>query len=175
MWQGRENMKRKKTEILACNIIVIIFAALAGCGYSIHPQSALHEKEISIGLIDNLTVEPKLQDKLQKALTEEFMKQGIRVVHGAENKVTGTVKSFDLVGLSERGGVLVGYRVTMSAEFKLLDREGKVVAVKTISSPFIVTLTDTGDLGLLLAQKEVAEEQAVADVAMEVVGAFMFR
>lgn len=169
-------MRIKKAQTLLFNIVVIFIAALAaGCGYSIHPQSALPAKEISIGLIDNRTVEPKLQDKLQRALTEEFMKQGIRVIQGAEYKITGTVKSFDLVGISERGGVIVEYKVTMSAEFRLLDREGKVVVVKNISSPFIVSLTDPGDLGLLLATKDTAEEQAVADIAMEVAGAFMFR
>jgi outer membrane lipopolysaccharide assembly protein LptE/RlpB len=170
-------MEIKKTQTVLFNIVIIFIAALAaaGCGYSIHPQSALPQKEISIGLIDNRTVEPKLQDKLQRALTEEFMKQGVRVSRAAEYKITGTVNSFDLVGLSEKGGVIVEYKVTMSAEFRLLDREGKVVSVKTISSPFIVTLSDPGDLGRLLALKDTAEEQAVADVAMEIVGAFMFR
>ena len=170
-------MRIKKARTVLFNVVIISIAALAAasCGYSVHPQSALPQKEITIGLIDNKTTEPKLQDKLHRALTEEFMKQGIRVSHGAEFKVTGTVNSFDLVGLSEKGGVTAEYRVTMSAEFRLLDREGKVVAVKNISSPFIVALTDQGDLGRLLALKDAAEEQAVADIAMEIVGAFMFR
>jgi len=169
-------MRIKKAQTVLFNIVIISFAALAaGCGYSIHPQSALPQKEISIGLIDNRTVEPKLQDKLHRALTEEFMKQGIRVSRGAEYKITGTVISFDLVSLSEKGGVTVEYRVTMSAEFRLLDREGRVVAVKNISSPFIVALTDRGDLGRLVALKDTAEERAVADIAVEIVGAFMFR
>jgi outer membrane lipopolysaccharide assembly protein LptE/RlpB len=170
-------MRITKAQTVLLHIVIISIAALvaAGCGYSVHPQSALPQKEISIGLIDNRTMEPKLQDKLQRALTEEFMKQGIRVSRGAEYKITGTVNSFDLVGLSEKGGVTVEYRVTISAEFRLLDREGRAVAVKNISSPFIVALTDQGDLGRLLALKDTAEERAMADIAMEIVGAFMFR
>jgi hypothetical protein len=175
LWSGRKQMGIKKTETVLFSIIVIFAAMAAGCGYSIHPQSALPAKEISIGLIENRTVEPKLQDKLQRALTEEFMKQGMRVGRGAGYKITGTVNSFELVGLSERGGVTVEYRVTMTAEFRLLDREGKIVAVKNISSPFIVALTDQGELGRLLAGKDAAEERAAADVAVEVVGAFMFK
>ncbi len=153
--------------------VSVALLSLCGCGYSIHPQSALSIKEIDIGLIENKTLEPKLQDKLHRALTEEFMKQGIRVSRGADYKVTGIVRSFELAGLAEKGGVIVEYRVQISAQFKLLDREGKVVTAKDISSPFIVTLTDQGDLGRLLAQKDIAEEQAMSDISMEVAGAFL--
>ncbi len=153
--------------------ISVALLSLCGCGYSIHPQSALSIKEIEIGLIENRTLEPKLQDKLHRALTEELMKQGIRVSRGADHKIVGTIKGFELVGLSEKGGVMVEYRVQVSAQFKLLDREGKVVTARDISSPFIVTLTDQGDLGRLLAQKDIAEEQAMSDISMEVVGAIL--
>ncbi len=159
------------------NIFFIAVAALScwGCGYSIHPQSALPAKEVEIGLIENTTLEPKLQDKLQRALTEEFMKQGIRVVHGADYRIAGVVKSFELVSLSERGGTTVDYRVAISAEFKLYNREGKMLSTHKISTPFIVSLTDPGDLGTLLAMKDSAEERAMADIAMEIVGALIFR
>lgn len=171
MGDGKKQITRNALRIT----LFVSLLLMSGCGYSIHPQSSLPAKEISIGLIDNRTVEPKLQDKLERALTEEFMKQGIKVSRGAEYNITGTVNSFDLVSLSEKGGVTAEYRVTMSAVFKLLDREGKVVTVKNISSPFIVVLTDQGDLGSLLALKDAAEERAVADIAMEIVGAFMFK
>lgn len=160
----------------ALRITFFVFLLLmSGCGYSLHPQSALLVKQISIGLIDNRTAEPKLQDKLQRALAEEFMKQGVRVSPEAEYKITGTVRSFDLAGLAEKNGVTVEYRVTMNAQFRLLDREGKTVAVKEISSPFIVALTDEGDLGRLFALKDTAQERAAADIAMEIVGALIFK
>ena len=165
----------RNTANLLLIAVPIALLSLCGCGYSIHPQSELSIKEIDIGLIENRTLEPKLQDKLYRALTEEFMKQGIRVSRGADYKVTGTVRSFELVGLSEKGGVMVEYRVQVSAEFKLLDREGKEVNAKKISSPFFVTLTDPGDLGRLLALKDVAEDQAMSDISMEIVGAFIFK
>ena len=170
-------MRIKKIQGVLFNIIFISIAALVcgGCGYSIHPQSALSAKEVEIGLIENKTVEPKLQDKLHRALTEEFMKQGVRVGRGAEYRITGVVNSFDLVSLAEKGGVTVEYRVAVSAEFRLFDRQGKVVTTKKISSPFIVVLTDPGDLGQLLALKDIAEERAMSDIAIEIVGAVIFR
>jgi hypothetical protein len=85
------------------------------------------------------------------------------------------VNSFDLVSLAEKGGVTVEYRVAVSAEFRLFDRQGKVVTTKKISSPFIVVLTDPGDLGQLLALKDIAEERAMSDIAIEIVGAVIFR
>ncbi len=170
-------MRIKKIQGILFNIIFISIAVLAcgGCGYSIHPQSALPAKEVEIGLIENMTVEPKLQDKLQRALTEEFMKQGIRVGRGAEYRITGVVNSFDMVSLSEKGGVTIEYRVAVSAEFRLFDRQGRVVTTKKVSSPFIVSLTNLGDLGNLLAMKDTAEERAMSDIAMEIVGALIFR
>jgi len=171
MGDGKKQITRN-----ALRITLFVFLLLmSGCGYSIHPQSALPAKEVEIGLIENMTVEPKLQDKLQRALTEEFMKQGIRVGRGAEYRITGAVNSFDLVSLSEKGGITVEYRVMVSAEFRLLNREGRVIEVKNISAPFIVSLTDPGDLGNLLALKDTAEERAMADIAMEIVGALIFK
>ena len=158
-------------------IIIGVFLALAlyGCGYGFRPQSALPGQVITIGLIENRTHEPKLQDKLSRALAEEFMKQGIRVERGADYKLTGVVNGFDMVSLSEQGGITVEYRVLVSAEFKLLDAGGRVVMTKNFSSPFIVSVTDPGDLGGLLALKDLAEDRAMSDLAIEITGAVIYR
>jgi outer membrane lipopolysaccharide assembly protein LptE/RlpB len=162
------------------SVIILVIGAyltlpLCGCGYSTRPQSALPGQAIALGLIENRTLEPKLQDKLSRALTEEFAKRGVRVGRGADYTLTGVVNGFDMVSLSEKGGITVEYRVTVSAEFRLLDPGGKVVMAKNFSSPFIVSLTDQGDLGGLLALKDLAEERAMSDLAIEITGAVIFR
>jgi hypothetical protein len=45
----------------------------------------------------------------------------------------------------------------------------------TIKSPFIVSFTGSSDLGTLVATKESAEERAMADIAMELVGELIYK
>jgi outer membrane lipopolysaccharide assembly protein LptE/RlpB len=156
-------------------LAVVILSVLGGCGYRIHPQSALPATEVSIGLIDNKTTEPKLQDRLHRALTEEFMKQGVRVGPSADYTLTAVINRFEMVSMSEKEGVTVDYRVTVNVEFRLLDRSGKTIETKSVTSPFIVSVTAEDNLGLLLATKEVAEEKTMGDVAMVIVGELLFR
>ncbi len=155
--------------------MVVFLFLVSGCGYSLHPQSALPATEVSIGLIENKTAEPKLQDKLSRALTEEFMKQGVRVVPSADHTLAAVISRFEMVSMSEKEGVTVDYRVTVNVDFRVLDRSGKVIETKSVASPFIVSVTEEANLGSLLASKEVAEEKTMRDVAMEIVGELLFR
>jgi outer membrane lipopolysaccharide assembly protein LptE/RlpB len=156
-------------------ISVLIVMLLGGCGYSVQRHAALPFTEISLGRIENTTLEPKLQDKLFEALTQEFMKQGISVDPSAKLKLTGTINRFDLIGLSEKNGITAEYRVVVHITFRLIDEEGKTRKTMTIKSPFIVSFTASQDLGTLIATKEVAEERAMADIAMELVGELIYK
>lgn len=156
-------------------ILAVFILFLSGCGYSIHPQSSLSVSEVHIAPVDNKTREPKLQDKLHRALTEEFMKQGVRVSPAAEYTLAVSVTKFDMISLSEKEGITVDFRVAVNADFRLLDRSGKVVETRTVSSPFIVSVTAAQNLGTLFALRDVAEEQAMRDIAMEIVGALIFK
>ncbi|MDA8239971.1 MAG: LPS assembly lipoprotein LptE [Nitrospiraceae bacterium] len=171
-------MGDEKKKITRYALRISLFAFLffmSGCGYGIHPQSALLATKVSIGLIDNKTAEPKLQDKLNRALTEEFMKQGVRVGPSAEYTLAAVISRFDMVSMSEKEGVTVDYRVTVNVDFRLLDRSGKVIETRSVTSPFIVSVTEEANLGSLLASKEVAERKTMRDIAMQIVGELLFR
>jgi outer membrane lipopolysaccharide assembly protein LptE/RlpB len=157
--------------LMSCALAV----SLAGCGYSIHRQALLPYNEISVGRIENKTLQPKLQDKLQRALVAELMKQGFTVRPGADHTVEGTITSFTMTALSEKHDVTVEYRVIVDAEFRISDREGHVIGSKKISTPFFVTFSGAGELGSLLVERERAEERATADVASEAVGALIYK
>jgi outer membrane lipopolysaccharide assembly protein LptE/RlpB len=156
-------------------VSVLIVILLTGCGYSVQRHAELPFTEISLGRIENATLEPKLQDKLFEALTQEFMKQGISVDPSAKLKLTGTINGFDMSGLAEKNGVIVEYRIVVNITFRLLDEEGKTRKTMTIKSPFIVSFTGSPDLGTLIATKEVAEQRAMADIAMELVGELLYK
>ncbi|MEJ2697199.1 MAG: LPS assembly lipoprotein LptE [Candidatus Sulfobium sp.] len=154
--------------------IIIIFL-LGGCGYSVHRHASLPFGKINVGRIDNATLEPKLQDKLSNALTEEFTRQGIVVTPDAKLKLTGRVSRFDMISLSEKEEVTLEYRVIVDADFTITDAGGKVLETRHVSSPFIVSFTGPGELTSLLAARDLAEERAMRDLSQELVGMLIYK
>ena len=146
-----------------------------GCGYTLHGRTSLPFDSIQIGRIENKTLEPKLQDMLYRALTEEFLKEGISVRAQAGHKLSGTINKFDLKVLSEKSDVASEYEVILHGDFKLVDPSGKVKNFKGIGSPFIVSFAGSGSLNELIANKELASERAIRDMAMEIVAALLYR
>lgn len=170
-------MKKSTTKKWCCFPLIIFISLffLNSCGYSIHRYSELPFKEIKLGLIENKTLEPKLQDKLHKALTEEFLKHGIMIEPDANLKLTGIIHKFSLDGLSEKRGVVIEYKAVINADFMLTDEKGETKHIKNISSPFIVSMSGSSDFGSLIANKDLAETRAMNDVAMEIVGALIYK
>ena len=138
-------------------------------------KAALPFDSIAIGTIENKTVEPKLQDKLYQSLTEEFLKQGIRVSPDADYSLRGKINQFDLIILSEKNGVATEYEVTIRGDFELVMPTGEVKALKGIGSPFIVSFQSDDLLEDVIANKERASEKAIRDMAMEIVANFIYR
>jgi len=154
---------------------VIVLLLAAGCGYSIQRHADLPYKEIAIGVIENRTLQPKLEDKLHNALVEEFLRQGITVNRNSPSKLTAVINNFEMSSLSEKEEVTIQYRVLVNADFRLVDKDGKELEIKNINSPFIVSFAGSEDLGKLLAARETAEDKALKDVASEVAGALIYK
>jgi hypothetical protein len=146
-----------------------------GCGYAIHGNLSLPFDEIQIVEIENKTLEPKLQDSLYRALTEEFLKQGVTVSPDAGYKISGTIDHFELRVLSEKADIATEYEVIVKADFKLIDPSGDAKEFKNIVSPFIVSFTSPGPLNDLIASKEIASEKAIRDMAAEIVANLIYR
>ncbi len=163
------------TQIIFQAAAITFILLLGSCGYSVHRHASLPFGEINIGPIDNATLEPKLQDKLSRALTEEFSKQGIMVTPEAQLKLTGSITKFDMISLSEKAGITVEYRVIIDADFRITDAQGKVREARHVSSPFIVSFTGTGDMANLLAARDLAEKKAMEDLSEELVGELIFK
>jgi len=148
---------------------------LSGCGYSLYTHSDLPFKEITIGTIENKTLEPKLQDKLHAALTEEFMKNGIMVNPNTETKISAVIHKFDMTVLSEKKEITIEYRVLINADFIVEYKDGSKKEFRKIDSPFIVSLASSEDLATLLGKKDLVEERAMRDVAMRIIGALIYK
>jgi len=148
---------------------------LSGCGYSVYTHSDLPIKEIKIGTIENKTLEPKLQDKLYAALTEEFMRNGITVNPYAETKISAVIHKFDMTVLSEKKEITIEYRVLINADFVVEYKDGSKKEFRKIDSPFIVSLASSEDLATLLAKKDLVEERAMRDVSMRIIGTLIYK
>jgi hypothetical protein len=140
-----------------------------------HGKSLLPFDSIQIGTIVNTTVEPKLQDKLYQSLTEEFLKQGIRISPDADYTLHGTINLFDLRILSEKSGVATEYEVIIRGDFQLIMPSGDVQHLKGIGSPFIVSFQSQEVLDDVIANKELASDSAIRDLAVEIVGNLIYR
>ncbi len=157
--------------LLSCNLLLV----LSGCGYSLHTKASLPFDAIRIGTIENKTLEPKLQDGLNRSLTGEFLKQGITVQNNAGYKLEGVIHKFELRVLSEKSDVASEYEVTIKGDFRLVDPAGKIKEIKDIGSPFIVSFYGSGKLNELIAYKEQASERALKDMAAEIVATLLYR
>jgi len=145
-----------------------------GCGYTIHGKKSLPFDSIQISKIENRTLEPKLQDRLHNALTEEFLKQGVAVHPEAGYKLSGTIHLFELHVLSERSDIAAEYEVIIKGDFRLVDPSGNIKEFKNIGSPFIVSFQSSDLLEDVLALKELASEKAIRDMAMEIVSILIY-
>jgi hypothetical protein len=144
-------------------------------GYTLQSRTALPFNAIQIEGIENRTVEPKLQDKFYRAITEEFLKYGVSVQPDAGYKLSGTINRYELHVLSERRDVAVEYEVIIKGDFKFVGPSGETREVKDIGSPFIVSFPVSGALESALAFKELASERAIRDMAMEVAAALIYQ
>lgn len=167
--------KRLTMAYLFLRLAYLAIVMTAGCGYAIHHKADLPFTEIRIGKIENLSLEPKLQDKLHKALVREFTRNGITVTPSVGNVLSGVVRRFDMTSLSETKDITVEYRIIIDADFTYKDSDGNVRVTKKVASPFIISSPGSKDMGVLLGSRDVAEEKAVADIAMEIVGALIFK
>ncbi|OGW38950.1 MAG: hypothetical protein A2Y97_10975 [Nitrospirae bacterium RBG_13_39_12] len=165
-------MKIKTGLLLTAYCLLVVFC---GCGYTIHGKSSLPFDSIQIGNIENLTVEPKLQDKLHRALTEEFLKQGINVYPESAFKLSGRIYKFELRILSQKYDVATEYEVIIEGDFRIVDSSGNIKDFEKIGSPFIVSFQSSDLLEDVLSSKELASERAVKDMAMQIVSLVIYQ
>ncbi len=161
--------------VLLLFVVCCLLFTVFGCGYTLHGKASLPFDAIQIGTIENKTFEPKLQDRLYQALTDEFLRQGIPVVPVAGYKLTGSINRFEMRVLAEKGDVAADYEVIIKGDFRLSDPEGTMREFKDIGSPFIVSFAGTGPLANLIASKEAASDKAIKDMASEIISALIYR
>ena len=138
-----------------------------GCGYKLQGRESLPFDSVRIGRIENKTYEPKLEDKLQKALADELIKNGIMISKNSEHVINGVIEAFELKALSEKEGIAVEYEVIIKGKFFLTSPEGKATELRN-SGAFIVSFYNEGSLQEIMASKEQAIEIALKNLSSEI-------
>jgi hypothetical protein len=168
-------LKKARFSVLLLFAVCCLLTTLFGCGYTLHDKASLPFHAIHIGIIENRTVEPKLQDKLYQTLTDEFLKQGIAVYHRADYHLKGKIDQFELRIMSETSDVATEYEVIIRGDFTITGPSGYIKELKDVGSPFIISFSGSGQLTTLLSFKELASDRAVRDMAQEIVAALIYR
>ncbi len=140
---------------------------LIGCGYKLQGRESLPFQSVKIGKIENRTYEPKLEDKLKKALSDELIRNGIMISGNAGHVISGVIEGFELKPLSEKEGLAVEYEVIMKGKFFLTSPEGKVTQLRN-SPAFIVSFYSAGNIQNIMASKETAIISALTSISSEI-------
>jgi outer membrane lipopolysaccharide assembly protein LptE/RlpB len=158
-------------------IFSLLLAVLAsGCGYTLQGRADLPFETISLGTIQNTTVEPKLQDRMSRLLAETLMEYGFDVRPAARYKMEGSIERFTLTPVSEKSLTAIEYQITIVANFTVTDiQTQKKKSLANVSSPFNTYFRSSGALVSVLAQKETATESALKDLSQELVRQMLYK
>jgi outer membrane lipopolysaccharide assembly protein LptE/RlpB len=140
---------------------------LSGCGYTLQGRDTLPFTSVKIGRIENKTFEPKLEDKFQKALADELIRNGMMISKSAGHVISGTINDFSLTPLAEKEGVASEYKVIIKANFFLTFPDGKVKELRN-SGVFTVSFPGSGNIENIVTAKEQAAETAMRNLASEI-------
>jgi hypothetical protein len=135
----------------------------------------LHFDSVTINPVQNHTYEPKLEESLHKALSEEFISQGIKVLADNGDVIIGTViKTFQLGSLASIDEDVQEQSIVMRVDVKIIDKE-RVIEFVSMESPIKITFQSTGTVVDSVIQKEQAIDKASREIAGEIVGKIILR
>jgi outer membrane lipopolysaccharide assembly protein LptE/RlpB len=155
-------------------LILTFTFLLVGCGYRFQGKENLPFDSVKIGRIENKTFEPKLEDKLKKAIADELMKNGVMISNDSMHVINGVIETFELKALSEKGGLTAEYEVIIKGKFFLALPDGKSQELRG-SGSFIVSFYNTGNLQSVMASKEQAIETALKNLSSEIRAGIIYR
>jgi hypothetical protein len=161
------------TSHISLLISVSCLLSLSACGYTLQGRAQLPFQSVSIGKIVNKTFESRIEDRMQVALADELLKNGFTLEKGAEHRIEGVLRSFELRVVAEKSGVADQYEVVIKGDFKLVDSSGKEKPLRG-SGAFIISFASTGSIPDVMARKEVATDQALRDLALEIVASIIY-
>ncbi|MDI6800953.1 MAG: LPS assembly lipoprotein LptE [Thermodesulfovibrionales bacterium] len=169
-------MQKEKLKIsikdlkLFFNFTLLFFVfTFYGCGYTIQTRANLPFDAISIGKIENKTLEPKLQDRFSRALAETFSEYGFHVDPSSRHLLECEITKFELMPVAERNMTAIQYILDIKAKFTVRDLKSGTSVVILVETPFITYFTSADRVEAILAQKELSTDSALRNLAQELI------
>jgi hypothetical protein len=135
----------------------------------------LHFKSVTIKPVENKTYEPKLEESLHRALSEEFISQGIKVVaYDGDISIETKINIFELGSIAAIDENVQEQSITMRVDVKILDEE-RVIEFVAMESPIRIIFQSTGTVSDSVIHKERAIDKACSEIAGEIVGKMVLR
>jgi len=147
---------------------------MQSCGYSIHTKADLPFQELYLRKVENLTVEPGLQDKMRKIAYQTLLDSGFTITSSAQKVLDIQIKNYRLVTLSEIGLNTVEYQIVMEVRAILYDEKGNKIKEFTPASPFVTFFRTTRDLQSVIADRDLAIESLIRDICDDMVRKLIF-
>jgi len=166
-------MKYEKSETIKIHIFCILLLVscflFVSCGYRLIGSGSLPFDSITIKPVKNNTYEPKLEEKMHMALSNEFINQGMEVkAAGSDTVLETTIKTFALGAVAAVDETIKEQKIVMHVELRLVSN-GKTTEFNSMVSPIQITFQSTGTVSESVARKEAAADKACREIAKEIV------
>lgn len=165
----KNNTPGIKKVYLFCILLLFTCLLFVSCGYRFIGSSSLPFNSVTIKPVKNNTYEPKLEERMHLALSNEFINQGMEVkAAGGDAVLDTTIKTFALGAVAAVDEAVKEQEITMEVDLRLASN-GKITEFNSMVSPIKITFQSTGTVGESVAQKETAEDKACREIAKEIV------
>lgn len=159
-----------------CILLFISCFLFVSCGYRFIGSGSLPFDSVTITPVRNNTYEPKLEDRMHMALSNEFINQGMEVkAAGRHNSIPSsdtvletTIKTFALGAVAAVDETVKEQEIIMHVDIKLISN-GKITEFNSMVSPIKITFQSTGTISESVALKEAAADKACREIAKEIV------
>ena len=167
----RENSKCciKKTGVFYLLLVTCYLLLLSSCGYHMVGSRFLPFDSIYIKHIDNRTYEPRLEEKLHNALSEEFINQGIKAEGpSADITLDVAITRFELGAIGAVDESVREQQIIMLVDIKVIDK-GDVIEYHSMGSPVPITFQTTGTVPQTVDLRDRATIKASKEIAKDIV------
>jgi outer membrane lipopolysaccharide assembly protein LptE/RlpB len=173
--QQKQNTIQKVLHVMSLVLMFGVYFFVVSCGYHMVGSKHLNFNSVTIEPILNQTYEPKLEESLHKALSEEFISQGIKVLaHNGDASIKTVIKTFELGSLASIDENVQEQTIIMKVDVRIIDRE-RIIEFISMESPIKITFQTTGAVIDSVSQKERAIDKASSEIAGEIVGKMILR
>lgn len=155
-------------------LLLILTLLTLSCGYKIHTKADLPFQEIYLRNIENLTLEPGLQDKMRKIAYQSLTENGFIITSKAEKILDLQIKNYKLITLSEIGLTTVEYEIQMEVKAILYDKNGNKIREFSPSSPFKTFFRTSRELQRVIADRDLAIESLIRDICDDMIRKLIF-